>query len=485
MSTAGEVVREVARQFCLEFLENPYLCYTEHGLHALFFTRLYRALSDYQRYACWESQKVCVIQKEYPTAHDLGKSKRQNWDIAVIKMPTESLGVGKQPAYDYLRLAAAVEVGLNEPEEHLREDIRRLYHKRANIEQGFAIHLYRLSEPGAKVSGRDWSSSSSRILRMEQVEAILTDERANKTAEDRDVEVLYAVTGDPGKHETGVWWITRDGTKRLDRALVPGKIEIGPFPLERIVLCSSDAGPGSQQITAHQAAQFFPGAKWVGRVRNAAARLGTRFFILTTGHGLVAPDQVITPYDVHISTHQAQVEDCWRQTIPPLIDSERCDIVVFYAGGCPRDPYIELLRPILHQQGVSLIAFGKPNMYDSNKIEPFVELLAKGTSTNELRSTLRKPDRLLFLPVVNARQEGWVLKLPTRSAPTSDSAVEDIQGRIMIRGGKANAGRESASGSEKHPDQTECGWETTLPNAVGSSLRHVPEAIRPRTAVEP
>jgi hypothetical protein len=82
-----------------------------------------------------------VIQKEYPTAHDLGKSKRQHWDLAVIKTPPESLPGGDQPTYDYLRLAPAVEVGLNEPEEHLREDIRRLFHEKVNIDQGFVLHL--------------------------------------------------------------------------------------------------------------------------------------------------------------------------------------------------------------------------------------------------------------------------------------------------------------------------------------------------------
>jgi len=43
-----EVVRATARQFCLQFIKEPYLSYTEHGLHALFFTMLYNNLSDNQ-----------------------------------------------------------------------------------------------------------------------------------------------------------------------------------------------------------------------------------------------------------------------------------------------------------------------------------------------------------------------------------------------------------------------------------------------------
>ena len=36
-------VRSTAKEFCLEFVQNPYLCYTEHGLHARFYAMLYNA----------------------------------------------------------------------------------------------------------------------------------------------------------------------------------------------------------------------------------------------------------------------------------------------------------------------------------------------------------------------------------------------------------------------------------------------------------
>jgi hypothetical protein len=54
---------------------------------------LYKALPAHLRYPGYEKDgncyKVCAIQKEYPTAHKIGKSIRQNWDIAVIKTPLE------------------------------------------------------------------------------------------------------------------------------------------------------------------------------------------------------------------------------------------------------------------------------------------------------------------------------------------------------------------------------------------------------------
>jgi hypothetical protein len=91
MTEQCEKVRTVATDFCTEFVKNPYLCYTEHGLHALFYTKLYNALTPAERYTEWAAHRVCVIQKEYPTARSLGKPRRQNWDIALIKTPPESL----------------------------------------------------------------------------------------------------------------------------------------------------------------------------------------------------------------------------------------------------------------------------------------------------------------------------------------------------------------------------------------------------------
>jgi hypothetical protein len=199
-----DVVRRVVRQFCLEFVEHPYLCYTEHGLHALLFSRIYDALPRSQRYTYWGGHKVCVVQKEYPTADALDKSKRQNWDVAVIQTPPISVAGEGQPSYDYLKLAAVVEFGMNETADHLQDDIDRLCHEKAHVDQGFIVHLYRLGESGAKVSGRDWSASSKRIL---------SKEEAAKMGKGRPVEILYGLAGSVGTHEPGAWLI--EGGKPL------------------------------------------------------------------------------------------------------------------------------------------------------------------------------------------------------------------------------------------------------------------------------
>jgi hypothetical protein len=101
---------------------------------------------------------------------------------------------------------------------------------------------------------------------------------------------------------------------------------IGPYSIDRIVLCSADAGPRSQNKVACKAAYFFPKATWVGAVRNAADRLHCRFVILTTAHGLVDPNAIITPYDMHIEWHEEELQEIWKRTIPDLIGNEQYDV---------------------------------------------------------------------------------------------------------------------------------------------------------------
>ena len=55
------VVRQTIERFCREFIQDPYLCYTERGQHYLFYTMLFNALSPDQRYAMFENRKVCLL----------------------------------------------------------------------------------------------------------------------------------------------------------------------------------------------------------------------------------------------------------------------------------------------------------------------------------------------------------------------------------------------------------------------------------------
>ena len=191
-----ELIRRTITEFCLEFVRNPYLCYTEHGQHALFYSMLYNMLPEQQRDIIWENQKVGVLQKEYPMAGILGKPQRQHWDIAVLKSPPES--IKETGGYDYLKLSAVIEFGMNEPIGHLKDDIARICHEEANLEHAFIIHLYRLSESGSLFSSRDWSSKSPRILTIEDVRRLSVGE---------PVEIFYGLADCTGVYQSGVWSI--------------------------------------------------------------------------------------------------------------------------------------------------------------------------------------------------------------------------------------------------------------------------------------
>jgi hypothetical protein len=208
------VVEQTLQEFCLNFLTDPYLCYTEHGLHALFFVQLYNALLPGERFVLWRGHKVCVLQKEYPTAGLLGKPKRQHWDIAVLKNPPECWP-GKERSYDYLRLAAVIEFGLNEAEEHLEDDIARLSHSGANVDKGYFVHLYRLTAPNAKCSGRDWSNASAQICPKERVAALLAH---------RPIAGYYGIYDAGGRYPTGLWSVT-DGNVTAIQPTVPADLQ--------------------------------------------------------------------------------------------------------------------------------------------------------------------------------------------------------------------------------------------------------------------
>lgn len=178
------------------------------------------------------------------------------------------------------------------------------------------------------------------------------------------------------------------------------ELGIGPYEKDRIVLCSGDANPKSQRKSPCAAGDFFPGGKWVGAMRNAAERLGCRFVIFAGPYGLVDQWDVIGPYDVpgHKEEERKYIMEKNSETIPRLIGGNKYDLVVLYGGANPRDVLIEVIGPILKDNRIDLITFGRPNMYDVGKIKDIVEHLIKGTTLNKLRKILSAPNRLEFFP---------------------------------------------------------------------------------------
>ena len=203
----SDLVPAILKDFCVEFCSEPYLCYTEQGLHALFFSRLYNALPESQRFLEWNGRKVCAIQKEYATAHDLDKSKRQHWDVAVLKTP---LTTRKEYPYDFFEIDTAVEFGLNAGENHLREDMRRLAHPSSNVRAGFAVHFHRISEG---ISKRDLSPRSTRIWPGPSL-----TERDKLLAEVRrtNVTVYYALVDATHRYQSEASILTPSGIDRIE-----------------------------------------------------------------------------------------------------------------------------------------------------------------------------------------------------------------------------------------------------------------------------
>jgi hypothetical protein len=112
---------------------------------------------------------------------------------------------------------------------------------------------------------------------------------------------------------------------------------------------------------------------------------------------MVDPDTFIERYDVHIKDYPKQVEKNWSHTALKLLGNNQYDILILYRGGCP-DSYVQMLQPILKSLNICLLTFGRPNMYDFDKLEEVTNLIIQGTTYEILKSILSLPERLWFYP---------------------------------------------------------------------------------------
>ena len=197
-------IEECIEGFCREFLKSPYLCYTEHGLHASFYHRVLNFLGDKEGLVTYKGKAVCKVQKEYPTFKTLGRSKRQHWDIAVIDADKNRLAMAEN--YDSLYLESAIEFGLNATKMHLEDDIDRLTHKDANVGKPFIVHCCRIS---SGFSRRDISADSKRNLLGDDVYELLA---ANSRAIDSGIIIYLAKADDTPGH---LWKIDKNGFNEI------------------------------------------------------------------------------------------------------------------------------------------------------------------------------------------------------------------------------------------------------------------------------
>jgi len=112
---------------------------------------------------------------------------------------------------------------------------------------------------------------------------------------------------------------------------------------------------------------------------------------------MVDPGTVIEPYDMHINDYPRQVKKNWSNTARKVLGNNQYDILILYRGGCP-DSYVPMLQPILRNLNISLLTFGRPNMYDFNNLERVTNLIIQGTTYAELKPIVSLTKRLWFYP---------------------------------------------------------------------------------------
>jgi hypothetical protein len=91
---------------------------------------------------------------------------------------------------------------------------------------------------------------------------------------------------------------------------------------------------------------------WFRKARRFAEASGCPWYVLSAKHGLVAPDQVIAPYEQTLNTTRAADRRAWGERVAAQLAEAAPDLsrVVFLAGG----RYREFLAPHLAGRGVEV-----------------------------------------------------------------------------------------------------------------------------------
>ena len=91
---------------------------------------------------------------------------------------------------------------------------------------------------------------------------------------------------------------------------------------------------------------------WFRKARRFAEASGCPWYVLSAKHGLVAPDQVIAPYEQTLNTTRAADRRAWGERVAAQLSEAVPDLsrVVFLAGV----RYREFLAPNLAGRGVEV-----------------------------------------------------------------------------------------------------------------------------------
>jgi len=110
----------------------------------------------------------------------------------------------------------------------------------------------------------------------------------------------------------------------------------------RVFLVSCVAGKRSEPTPA---AELYTSA-WFIKARELVEASGEPWFILSAEHGLLAPDQVIAPYERTLNTISASERRDWGQRVQQQIEARpiNADEVVVLAGNRYRANLMPYLR---------------------------------------------------------------------------------------------------------------------------------------------
>lgn len=89
-----------------------------------------------------------------------------------------------------------------------------------------------------------------------------------------------------------------------------------------------------------------------GRARAYVEATGCPWFILSAKHGLVAPDEVIAPYDETLNTMDVEERRVWAEKVQEQMDERlpAAERIVIFAG----KRYREFLMPYLMRRAYAL-----------------------------------------------------------------------------------------------------------------------------------
>ncbi len=209
---------------------------------------------------------------------------------------------------------------------------------------------------------------------------------------------------------------------RVDRGLYCRYRPVTPrapaeVPARRVVLIGSSGGTAA---VPGPAGELF-GSDAFARARAHAVRLGHPWFVLSAKHGLLAPDDVIGPFDVQLGEQPVGYRAAWGEwVVAQLADRLRLqDVVVEVHGGVD---FAQPLRQPLARRGAAL-ELPLPSQWWEQQPEPASE-------------------PALAVPDPRSGQQAEWLEHPARAA----------LGRLRsLVGAHRPAGREGVSGGGSPP----------------------------------